>query len=110
MHATEFDRSGEHINQEVYNIERAGMQAADRVIAVSNLTRNIIIEKYGIPPQKVVTVHNAVRFASDDAREEERNVPDKIVTFLAVSPIRKDRTISWKQPPRCSNASRTSVS
>ncbi len=81
MHATEFDRSGEHINQEVYNIERAGMQAADRVIAVSNLTRNIVIEKYGIPPQKVVTVHNAVRFA-DDAREEERNVPDKIVTFL----------------------------
>ena len=82
MHATEFDRSGENINQEVYNIERTGMQAADRVIAVSNLTRNIVIEKYGIAPQKVVTVHNAVRFASDDAREEERNVPDKIVTFL----------------------------
>lgn len=82
MHATEFDRSGEHINQEVYNIERTGMQAADRVIAVSNLTRNIVIEKYGIPAQKVVTVHNAVRFASDDAQEVERNVDDKIVTFL----------------------------
>lgn len=82
MHATEFDRSGEHINQAVYNIERAGMEAADRVIAVSNLTRNIIIEKYGIAPSKVVTVHNAVRFGAKDAVEEKRTVPDKIVTFL----------------------------
>ncbi len=82
MHATEFDRSGEHINQEVYNIERAGMEAADRVIAVSNLTRNIVIEKYGIPAEKVVTVHNAVRFETKEADEAERGVSDKIVTFL----------------------------
>lgn len=82
MHATEFDRSGEHINQEVYNIERAGMEAADRVIAVSNLTRNIVIEKYGIPAEKVITVHNAVRFETHEADEAERGVSDKIVTFL----------------------------
>lgn len=82
MHATEFDRSGEHINQEVYNIERAGMEAADRVIAVSNLTRNIVIEKYGIPAEKVITVHNAVRFETREADEAERGVSDKIVTFL----------------------------
>lgn len=82
MHATEFDRSGENINQEVYNIERNGMSAADRVIAVSNLTRNIIINKYGIPASKVVTVHNAVRFAGKEAEEIERHVDDKIVTFL----------------------------
>ena len=82
IHATEFDRSGEHINQSVYNIERAGMQAADKVIAVSNLTRNIVIEKYGIPPEKVVTVHNAVRFAGTPSADVERGVKDKIVTFL----------------------------
>ena len=82
MHATEFDRSGENINQEVYNIERHGMSEADRVIAVSNLTRNIIIDKYGIPADKVVTVHNAVRFASNNGVEEERAIDDKIVTFL----------------------------
>ena len=62
MHATEFDRSGENINRRVYAIEKAGMQAADRVIAVSELTRRIVIGKYGIPAEKVVTVHNAVRF------------------------------------------------
>ena len=82
IHATEFDRSGEHINQSVYNIERAGMQAADKVIAVSNLTRNIVIEKYGISPEKVVTVHNAVRFAGTHSAEVERGVKDKVVTFL----------------------------
>ncbi len=82
IHATEFDRSGENVNQTVYDIERAGMEAADRVIAVSNLTRGIVIDKYGIPEDKVVTVHNAVRFASTPGPEIERGVTDKIVTFL----------------------------
>ena len=58
------------------------MAAADRVIAVSNLTRNIIIEKYNIPAERVVTVHNAVRFAENEAELPERGVTDKIVTFL----------------------------
>ena len=81
MHATEYDRSGENINTQTYAIERGGMEAADLVMAVSNLTRNIIINKYGIPAEKVITVHNAVRFA-DNNMEEERGVKDKIVTFL----------------------------
>lgn len=82
MHATEYDRSGENINTQTYAIERAGMEAADKVIAVSNLTRNIIIEKYGIPADKVVTVHNAVRFAENESEAPERGVTDKVVTFL----------------------------
>ena len=82
IHATEFDRSGEHVNQTVYDIERAGMEAADCVIAVSNLTRRIVIERYGIAPEKVVTVHNAVRFASTPDEEVRRGLDDKIVTFL----------------------------
>ena len=82
MHATEYDRSGENVNQEVYSIEKAGMSAADRVIAVSNLTRNIVINKYGIPADRVVTVHNAVRFAEKEEELPQRGVDDKIVTFL----------------------------
>lgn len=82
MHATEYDRSGENINTQTYAIERAGMHAADRVIAVSNLTRNIVIEKYGVPAEKVVAVHNAVRFAEKETAAPERGVSDKIVTFL----------------------------
>ena len=82
MHATEFDRSGENINRRVYTIEKAGMQAADRVIAVSELTRRIVIGKYGIPAEKVVTVHNAVRFGESEDAVPERAVKDKVVTFL----------------------------
>ena len=82
MHATEYDRSGENINTQTYAIERAGMMAADRVMAVSSLTRNIVINRYGIPADKVVTVHNAVRFAENSTEAPERGVKDKIVTFL----------------------------
>ncbi len=82
MHAMEFDRSGENINRRVYAIEKAGMQAADRVIAVSELTRRIVIGKYGIPAEKVVTVHNAVRFGESEDAVPERAVKDKVVTFL----------------------------
>ncbi len=82
VHATEFDRSGENINTQVYELEKRGMDQADRVIAVSNLTRDIVIRKYHIAPEKVVTVHNAVDFKTAESREIERGVPEKIVTFL----------------------------
>lgn len=83
MHATEFDRSGENVNQRVYDIERSGMEAADRVITVSNLTRNIVIDRYGIDPEKVITVHNAVEPTDQyDFSQAEKHVPEKIVTFL----------------------------
>ncbi len=82
MHATEFDRSGENVNSSVFTIEQAGMKAADRVIAVSNLTKNIVINKYGIDPKRVVAVHNAVRFKSGEGTDIEKVLDDKIVTFL----------------------------
>lgn len=82
IHATEFDRSGENVNQSVYQIERTGMQAADMVMAVSNLTRNIVIDKYGVPGDRVITVHNAVRFAEGGDSDSERGIKDKVVTFL----------------------------
>jgi glycogen synthase len=83
MHATEYDRSGENINRNVYDIERSGMEAADIVIAVSNLTRNIVINRYGIDPSKVVTVHNGVE-PQDMTRDldVQKHVKEKIVTFL----------------------------
>ncbi|MFA5325468.1 MAG: glycosyltransferase family 4 protein [Bacteroidales bacterium] len=82
VHATEFDRSGDNINTEVFNLEQMGMQEADKIITVSQLTRNIVVNKYGIDPNKVVTVHNAVDF---DGRSEitiQRGVKEKVVTFL----------------------------
>ena len=83
VHATSFDRGTEdQIDSRVYDIEKRGMMAADKVIAVSDLTRNIVINKYGIDPEKVVTVHNAVDFSGRDNVKVERGVRDKVVTFL----------------------------
>jgi glycosyltransferase involved in cell wall biosynthesis len=60
VHSTEFDRSGEQVNQRVYDLERRGMHGAMRVITVSRLTRNIVIRRYGVNPDKVTVVYNGV--------------------------------------------------
>lgn len=83
VHATSFDRaSDDKIDTRVYDLEKKGMEAADKVIAVSDLTRNIVINKYGISPDKVVTVHNAVDFSGRENIDVQRYVKDKVVTFL----------------------------
>ena len=83
VHATSFDRGTEQqIDERIYGLERRGMEAADKVIAVSELTRHICINRYGIPPEKVVAVHNAVDFSGKEKMTVERGVKDKVVTFL----------------------------
>lgn len=90
VHATDFDRSGGSVNPKVYEIEKKGMDAADRVITVSNLTRNIVIEKYGIDPGKVFTVYNAVEPISKEEKIDIRKgVDEKIVTFLGRITLQK---------------------
>lgn len=83
VHATDFDRSGGSVNPTVFEIEKKGMNAADKVITVSNLTRRIVIEKYGIPEDKVVTVYNAVEPVEGQVKEGiKKGVDEKVVTFL----------------------------
>ena len=94
VHATSFDRgSVDNIDTRVFAIEQKGMMMADRVVTVSNLTRNIVINRYGIDPGKVVTVHNAVDgkvvtvhnavdFSGRENLVVERGVKEKVVTFL----------------------------
>ncbi len=82
VHATEYDRSGDSPNPDVFKIEKQGMETADRVITVSNLTRRIVIEKYGINPDKVFTVHNAVEPYTYKNIDYTRNLKEKVVTFL----------------------------
>lgn len=84
IHATEYDRSGTNINEFVANIERVGLNAADRVIAVSHLTKNVVMEKYGVPGDKISVVHNAV--ARHDVQHQysvpKRLAHEKRVLFL----------------------------
>ena len=82
VHSTEFDRSGEHVNQMIYDIERRGMHAAQKIIAVSHLTRNIIISRYGILGEKVEVVYNGV----------EQNGENRALAFNRVG-IRSDEKI-----------------
>lgn len=82
-HALEFDRSGEHVNQKVYDIERAGFEAADRIVAVSHFTKDTIVKRYSIDPAKITVVHNAV---SKERRlgqmRIEKPFKEKLVLFL----------------------------
>lgn len=83
VHATDFDRSGGNVNPEVYRIEKEGMDAASKIITVSNLTRDIVINKYQIHPDKVETVYNAVepvKMSQDEV--VGKGFEDKVVTFL----------------------------
>ena len=82
VHATDFDRSRGNVNPTVYEIERKGMDAADHIMTVSNLTRQTVIEKYGQSPNKVTTVHNAVEPLPNAESFTKTSRKDKVVTFL----------------------------
>ncbi len=83
VHASEFDRSRGKPNPTVFAIEKDGMMNADHIITVSELTRRTVIDKYGIDPAKVTTVHNAVIPLSDELLNlEKRESKDKVITFL----------------------------
>ncbi len=83
VHATDYDRSRGNVNPTVFNIERDGMIHADHIITVSNLTRQTVIDRYGIDPAKVTTVHNAVVPLSRELLDVEVKKPkEKVVTFL----------------------------
>jgi glycosyltransferase involved in cell wall biosynthesis len=71
------------VYQRVYDVERRGMMSAIRVLAVSELTRNLCVQRYGIPEGKVDVVYNGIDDARHQPGEGERiNAKDKIVLFL----------------------------
>lgn len=83
VHATDFDRSRGNVNPEVFKMEKEGMDYADKIISVSNLTRNTVIDKYFIDPDKVTTVYNAVEPISNQEKLKiKKGIDDKVVTFL----------------------------
>lgn len=89
VHATDFDRSRGHVNPTVYGIEKDGMDHADCIMCVSELTRQTVINHYHQDPAKCITMHNAVYPLSQDIldmveekRKDHQQRKEKIVTFL----------------------------
>ncbi|TDN96186.1 glycosyltransferase [Sunxiuqinia elliptica] len=84
VHATEFDRSHNRVNPQVFEIEQQGMLAADSIICVSNRTRQIVINNYQISADKCQTVHNGVEFSNADTSTFPKHLTHnaKLVTFL----------------------------
>lgn len=85
VHSTEFDRSGEHVNQQVYDIERRGLHSACRVITVSYLTKSIVQHRYSVEPEKIDVIYNGI----ENGRPHTSDMPrvgikrgDRIVLFL----------------------------
>ncbi len=85
IHSTEFDRSGENVNQVIYDIERQGLHCADAIIAVSQFTKNIVLSRYGIADEKVTVVYNAIE-KSGKTVYNDVDAPiksgEKVVLFL----------------------------
>lgn len=85
VHALEFDRSGSQIDQRIFDIEKYGMNFADRIIAVSQRTKDLIIQKYGIPTHKIHVVYNGTFNDQESiaaAPKRRRPLPGKTVVFL----------------------------
>jgi len=82
VHACEYDRSGEHPNPEILEIERLGLASADRVIAVSHYTSSILATRYGVDPAKLRVVHNATQHRPRGRDLGCKAIDEPIVLFL----------------------------
>ncbi len=86
VHSTEFDRSGDQIQQPIYDVERRGLHASMRVIAVSHLTKSILVNRYGVDPGKIEVVYNGIEngmpIQADTPAKISIDKGDKVVLFL----------------------------
>lgn len=97
VHSTEIDRTGgNNVNQEIFQIEKEGMEKADVVIAVSELTKSLIISSYGIAPGKIHVVHNGINIyeyppidADGASVSQLQQAGNKIVLFVGRITLQK---------------------
>lgn len=81
VHSTEWDRAGESVDKDIVGIERRGMDGADRIVAVSNLTRLSLIERYAQNAEKIVTIYNGCE-NEGEYRWKQRTTDRKRVSFI----------------------------
>jgi glycosyltransferase involved in cell wall biosynthesis len=97
VHATEFDRVGSgSVNPFVYDVEQEGMEKADKIIAVSNFTKDLLISNYDIPASKIRVIHNGI---DENDFKEKNSIPvylqklkeegNKIILFVGRLTLQK---------------------
>lgn len=94
VHSTEYDRAGgDFVYQKVADIEREGMEKADKVITVSQFTKDKIVKHYGIKPDKIEVVHNGVSYRRSEVSPSDisalKRAGKKIVLFVGRMTIQK---------------------
>lgn len=84
VHITEMNKNaGKGVNQQVYDVERQGFFAADKIITVSHNIKDTLVNNYGVPPEKIVVVHNGnVKMAQTNHDGAEFKGNDKVVSYL----------------------------
>jgi len=89
IHATEFDRAGGPGDERVHKIEHAGMTYADKVIAVSKYTAQMIMSRYRIDTGKIRIIHNAFTVPEDAVHSKRRIFKGPTVLFLGRITLQK---------------------
>lgn len=89
IHATEFDRAGGPGDERIHKIEHAGMTYADKVIAVSQYTSQMIMSRYRIDTGKIRIVHNAFSLPEDAVIAKERIFKGPVILFLGRITLQK---------------------
>lgn len=82
VHALEYDRSGDNVDTRIFAIEKYGMEQADKIVAVSEYTKNVIVAKYGISPNKIEVIYNATDVPEDVSLKPQKHHHYKMVLFL----------------------------
>lgn len=60
LHSIEYDRCLDRVWPPVVDIEREGLYAADRIITVSARSKWMVVDKYGVEPEKITVIHNGL--------------------------------------------------
>ncbi len=91
IHNTVFDRSGLNPSGYEYAIEKVGFEQADVIVAISNLVKEHLIQKYYVPKEKIRVVHWGID--QDDpayaARAPVKKTDDHLVLFVGRITVQK---------------------
>jgi glycosyltransferase involved in cell wall biosynthesis len=92
VHSTEFDRCANGpISQTIYNIEKKGFDFADRIICISQFTKNKVVRNYNIRPDKISIVYNAISGMDTTPKQVTafKKAGKKVVLFVGRITIQK---------------------